>query len=148
MAKPSPKANTRRSSPAGGGVRRKAARAPARSDAERALRESEERFRATFEQAAVGVAHTTTEGRFLQVNGRLCQMLGYGLDELLTLTTRDVTHLEDRDRQDELRQELLSGQRVSFAAEKRYVRKDGSELWVNRTVTLARRPSSGVRYLI
>ena len=148
MAKPSPKASTRRSSPAGAKAKRGASRAAARGDAASALRESEERFRATFEQAAVGVAHTTTEGRFLQVNGKLCQMLGYGSNELLELTTRDITHREDRDKQDDLRRELLSGQRLSFAAEKRYVRKDGSEIWVNRTVTLARRTSTGARYLI
>ncbi len=147
MAKPSPKTSTKRSASAGR-AQRAARRAPVQGEAERALRESEERFRATFEQAAVGVAHTTIEGRFLQVNGRLCQMLGYVPAELLELTTRDLTHRDDRDKQDELRQELLSGQRLSFAAEKRYVRKNGTELWVNRTVTLARRPSTGARYLI
>ncbi|MBI3045513.1 MAG: PAS domain S-box protein [Betaproteobacteria bacterium] len=119
-----------------------------RTRAKQALRESEERFRATFEQAAVGVAHTTTEGRFLQVNNKLCQIVGYTSAELLALTTRDLTHPEDRDGQDVLRLELLSGRRASFAAEKRYRRKDGSEIWVNRTVTLARSPTSGARYLI
>ncbi len=116
--------------------------------AEQALRESEERFRATFEQAAVGVAHTTTEGRFLQVNSKLCQIVGYTAAELLGLTTRDLTHPDDRDRQDMLRQELLAGRRASFAAEKRYRRKDGTEIWVNRTVTLARSPTTGAPYLI
>jgi diguanylate cyclase (GGDEF)-like protein/PAS domain S-box-containing protein len=147
VARPSPKTSIKRSASARR-ARRGGSRAPGANDAERALRESEERFRATFEQAAVGVAHTTTEGRFLQVNGRLCGMLGYEPAELLALTTRDITHREDRDKQDELRQELLAGERLSFAAEKRYLRKNGSELWVNRTVTLARRPSSDERYLI
>ncbi len=134
-------------------AKRESGRAPAhgvaeRARAQRALRESEERFHATFEQAAFGVAHTTTEGEFLQVNGRLCQILGYTAEELLVMKTRDVTHPDDRDKQDALRRELVSGQRLSFAAEKRYVRKDGSDIWVNRTVTLARRSSTGARYLI
>ena len=58
----------------------------------RAPQDMEEYFRATFEQAAVGIAHTTTEGQFLQVNGKLCEMLGYTSTELLGLTTRDLTH--------------------------------------------------------
>jgi len=114
----------------------------------RAPQDMEEYFRATFEQAAVGIAHTTTEGQFLQVNGKLCGMLGYASTELLRLTTRDVTHPDDRDRQDALRLELLNGQRAFFAVEKRYLRKDGAVLWVNRTVTLAHRPTTGEPYLI
>ena len=118
------------------------------SRAGRAPQEKEEYFRATFEQAAVGIAHTTTEGRFLQVNGKLCEMLGYTSAELLGLTTRDLTHPGDRDRQDALRLELLSGRSSFFAVEKRYLRKDGAVLWVNRTVTLAHRPATGEPYLI
>lgn len=114
----------------------------------RAPQENEEYFRATFEQAPVGIAHTTTEGQFLQVNGKLCEMLGYTSTELLGLTTRDLTHPDDRDRQDALRLELLSGQRAFFAVEKRYLRKDGAVLWVNRTVTLAHRPATSEPYLI
>ena len=114
----------------------------------RAPQDMEEYFRATFEQAAVGIAHTTTEGQFLQVNGKLCEMLGYTSTELLGLTTRDLTHPDDRDRQDALRLELLNGQRAFFAVEKRYLRKDGAALWVNRTVTLAHRPGTGEPYLI
>jgi diguanylate cyclase (GGDEF)-like protein/PAS domain S-box-containing protein len=119
-----------------------------RAQAENALRQSEERFRATFEQAAVGVAHTTTEGRFLQVNGKLCEMLGYSSTELLTMATRDLTHPDDRDQHDDLRQDLVSGQRSSFAVEKRYVRKNGAVIWVNRTVTSAHHPTSREPYLI
>src|SRR5262245_52664304 len=83
-----------------GAKRQPAARGPAVPPrALQALRESEERFRATFEQAAFGVAHTTTDGRILQANGRLCQMLGYAPAELLTLTTRELAHPDDRGKQ-------------------------------------------------
>ena len=111
-------------------------------------KEAESRFEATFNQAAVGIVHTTEEGHIIEVNGKLCEMLGYTAEELAARSTRDLTHPEDRDRQDELRRELLSGARRFFNSEKRYVRKDGAVIWVNRTVTLAHRSDTGGRYLI
>ena len=111
-------------------------------------KEAERRFEATFDQAAVGIAHTTEDGSIVEVNNKLCEILGYTRDELARLSTRDLTHPDDRDRQDALRVELLSGKRRFFTSEKRYVRKDGSAIWVNRTVTLAHRESTGERYLI
>jgi len=119
-----------------------------RERATRALRDSEERFRATFEQAAVGIAHTTTDNRILEVNQKLCDILGYTAQELRQLKTRDLTLPEDRDTQDRLRQEVIAGERPYFQAEKRYVRKDGRTIWVNRTVTLARQAAGGEPYLI
>ena len=109
---------------------------------------ADDRFRAAFESAPVGLALTTTEGRFLQVNAQLCEMLGYTNSELLELSTRDLTHPDDRDSQDALRLELLAGRRSSFAVEKRYRRKDGAPIWVNRVVTISGRPLAGEQYLI
>ena len=111
-------------------------------------KEAENRFEATFNQAAVGIAHTTEEGRIIEVNRKLCDILGYSSEELVERSTRDLTHPDDRDRQDALRIELLSGRRPFFSSEKRYVRKEGTVIWVNRTVTLAHRTASGKRYLI
>jgi len=111
-------------------------------------KEAENRFEATFNQAAVGIAHTTEDGKIIEVNRKLCEMLGYRPEELIGRATRELTHPEDRDRQDALRLELLSGQRDFFSSEKRYQRKDGGVLWVNRTVTLAHRTATGGRYLI
>jgi diguanylate cyclase (GGDEF)-like protein/PAS domain S-box-containing protein len=111
-------------------------------------KEAEARFEATFNQAAVGIAHTTEDGTIVEVNRKLCEILGYSAEELAQLSTRDLTHPDDRDRQDELRRELLSGERQFFKSEKRYVRKDGTAVWVNRTVTLGHRTSTGERYLI
>ena len=62
---------------------------------ETALRESEERFRATFEQAAVGISHVGLDGRWLRVNNRLCEITGYSRDELLAMTFQDLTLPED-----------------------------------------------------
>lgn len=105
-------------------------------------------YRASFEQISVGIAHTTLSGKFLQANALLRALLGYSAAELRRLTTRDLTHADDRDLHDAMRIDLLNGKLDSFTAEKRYVRKDGVQIWVKRAVTLARRSPGGPRYLI
>ncbi|MBY0270836.1 MAG: PAS domain S-box protein [Burkholderiales bacterium] len=105
------------------------------------------RLQSLFDQIAVGIAYTTTDGRILGSNRKLSEMLGYSAAELLGMTTRDLTHPEDRDQQDQMRRELLDGTRSHFSGEKRYVRKDGSDFWVSRTVAHAQTPD-GEPYLI
>ena len=106
----------------------------ARTRAEQALRESEARYRAIFEQAAVGVSLVERRtGRFLQVNGPLCEMLGRSREELLARTWRDVTYPEDAGGNEEgVRRMHETG--AVYRAEKRYVRKDGSSFWASVTV--------------
>ena len=116
--------------------------------AEAALREGEERFRATFEQAAVGVAHVGLDGRWLRVNERLCQMVGYSREELLQLTSIDVTHSGDRDLSREYLRQMLTGELTSLATETRYVRKDGTLVWVGLTTSVLRDEGGKPRYLI
>jgi diguanylate cyclase (GGDEF)-like protein/PAS domain S-box-containing protein len=111
-------------------------------------KEVEERLQALFTQAAVGIAHTTADGTILEANGKLAEILGYPSLALRGMTTRELTHPEDRDRQNALRLELLAGARRSFSGEKRCVRADGRVIWVHRTVTLARQAASGAPYLI
>lgn len=106
--------------------------------AREALANSEARFRGAFEQAAIGMAHTSMDRRFLQVNQRFCDMLGYTREELVEKAATDFTHPEDRGSATIDRQRLLAGEAESLSAEKRYLRKDGSVLWVNRTVSLVR----------
>jgi PAS domain S-box-containing protein len=103
-----------------------------------ALRESERRFRAIFDQAAVGVALTGLDGRWLLVNERLCEMLGYERDELLQRTFADVTHPADLEGSLESMRRHLAGEVRIDTMDKRYVRKDGSTVWVTRSVTLIR----------
>src|SRR5918998_1428851 len=81
-----------------------------RMQAERALRENEERFRATFEQAAVGVAHVSPHGSWLRVNQKLCEILGYAREELLERTYQDITHPDDLEDYLERQGQLLSGE--------------------------------------
>jgi PAS domain S-box-containing protein len=112
------------------------------------LEESEERFRATFEQAAVGIAHVGTDGRWLRVNQKLCDIVGYGPDELLALTFQDITHPDDLEADLAQVRRLLAGEIGTYAMEKRYFRKDRSQVWINLTVSLVRTPRGDPKYFI
>lgn len=121
------------------------------SDRERhaaALRESEARFRATFENAAVGIAHVAPDGDWLRVNSKLCSILGYTQDELARLSFQDITHPEDLDKDLSLLADVLDGSIDEYEMEKRYRRKDGSIVWVNLTVGCVRDGAGSVSYLI
>src|ERR687893_700632 len=115
---------------------------------EEILRESEERFRATFEHAAVGAAQVGIDGRWLRVNRRLCEIVGYTQEELLGMTFADITHPDDLKADREQMRAMLRGESQIYSTEKRYVRKDGSPVWVNLTVSLVREASGEPRYFI
>ena len=104
--------------------------------AEDALRESEKLFRATFNQAAVGIAHTGLNGRWLRVNQKFCEILGYSEEELMGLDIRAITHPDDLATSATYLQLLLDGKLENYSLEKRYLRKDGSTVWVNITVSM------------
>lgn len=104
----------------------------------KALATSEARFRAAFEQAAIGIAHISLDRRYVEVNQKFCEMMGYTRDELAGRHANSITYPEDREQGNGYRHRLLSGESASLSAEKRYVRKDGSLVWVNRTVSLVR----------
>jgi PAS domain S-box-containing protein len=101
-----------------------------------ALRENAERLHAMFHQAAVGIAMGSLEGRFLEANQKLSDILGYSIEELRKLTFLDVTHIEDLERSRLNTQRLLGGEIADLVYEKRYVRKDGTPVWSLTTVTL------------
>jgi PAS domain S-box-containing protein len=103
-----------------------------------ALRESEEQFRATFEQAAVGLAHTAPDGRLLRVNNRLAEITGYSRQELLTLRFQDISYPEDLAAAQVQIDRLLAGEAAAVTLEKRYRRKDGSLVWVTLKSSLRR----------
>jgi diguanylate cyclase (GGDEF)-like protein/PAS domain S-box-containing protein len=102
------------------------------------LRESEERYSSTMELAAIGIAHVGLEGRFLYANPQLCEMLGYTEHELLQMTVKGVSHIDDVGTTDELRERLRAGEIDSFKTEKRYLRKDGTPVWVGLTIAAKR----------
>jgi PAS domain S-box-containing protein len=105
--------------------------------AQAALQESETRFRAVFEQASVGIAirELTERPRFLRVNRKLCEILGYPESELLQKTTTELTVDEDLDSTVQMNRQLMSGGITSYSRRKRYRRKDGTPIWVNLSVS-------------
>ena len=115
---------------------------------EEVLRESEERFRATFEHAAIGAAHVGIDGRWLRVNRRLSEIVGYEREELLQKTFQDITHPDDLEGDLEQMRLLLQGELQTYTMEKRYLRKGDSEVWVNLTVSLVRDASGEPAYFI
>lgn len=103
---------------------------------EQALRESERRFRVLFENAGVGVAHgDTNTRRFLRVNQKYCDILGYTREELENLDFATITYPEDLQKNLDLLEQLKRGEIPEFTMEKRYIRKDGSLVWVLLTVS-------------
>ncbi|HXM82471.1 MAG TPA: diguanylate cyclase [Burkholderiales bacterium] len=113
-----------------------------------ALRESEERFRRTFELAGSGVAHIGMDRRFLLVNRRLCEILGYSEDELMRLTGRQISHPDDLDLINAQRPRLYAGEIDAVRVEKRYLRKDGSVIWVALTMVVERDAAGEPQYEI
>jgi PAS domain S-box-containing protein len=112
------------------------------------LRESEERFRATFEHAAIGAAQVGIDGRWLRVNQRLGEIVGYEPEELLQTTFQEITHPEDLEKDLAHMRRLLADELRTYTMEKRYLRRDGSIVWVNLTVSLMRDASGEPAYFI
>ena len=106
-----------------------------RLDAEKVLRESEERFRSAMNHAPIGMAIVSLEGRFMQVNHALCDIVGYEAEELARLTYNDITHPDDLEAGPANAQRLLNGEIGFLQIEKRYIHKDGQIVWVQVTTS-------------
>jgi PAS domain S-box-containing protein len=119
-----------------------------RKRAEIALRDSEERFRAIFEQAAVGIAKTALCGQFMRVNPGFCQIVRYAESELLQKNWQAITHPDDIEADKEYVSSLLSGNIQTFSLEKRLVCKDEAVRWANVTVSAMRDAKGTPQYLI
>ncbi|MEI7554894.1 PAS domain S-box protein [Candidatus Chlorohelix sp.] len=117
-------------------------------EAEKALRESEERFKIIFEQAAVGIILIQLDKHFAAANPRLCEMLGYTAEELSKMRTIDYTYPEDLPVERQLGEQMLAGEIPHFTYQKRYVRKDGSLLWANLSVSTTRNPDGKPKLII
>lgn len=98
-----------------------------------ALRESEERFRAMFNQAAVGITLVGLDGRFLQINPALCEITGYSHEELIQMNFQEITHPDDLEVDWENARRVVAKEISGYSLEKRYIRKDGSIVWANLT---------------
>jgi PAS domain S-box-containing protein len=112
------------------------------------LQESEKRFRAAFEQAAVGMVQADLTGRLVRVNQAFCNLLGYSATELCAKTYADITHPADLAQDQANVICLLAGEVPSFVMEKRYLRSDGAVVWSNLTVSLIRDSVGEPQYFI
>ena len=102
------------------------------------LGRSEQRYRETFDEAPIGIALVGMNGRWLQVNRALCEIVGYAEAELLALTFQDITHPDDLDADLGLLHDVLGGDRRTYQMEKRYLHKQGHVIWVKLSVSLIR----------
>lgn len=112
------------------------------------LQRTEALFEQTFSQAAVGMALVSLEGYWLRVNPRICEMLGYSERELLDRTFQDITYREDLLTDLGLLKRLLAHEIDTYSMEKRYIRSDGSRIWVQLTVSLNRLPNGEPHHFI
>lgn len=118
----------------------------ARVQAETVLRESEERFRVAFNQAAVGLAHVAPNGRWLMVNNKFCEIVGYTRKELLGMHIGDITHPEDALTDLAIAQSMVAGDSEEKTREKRYRHKSGYYIWVNVTSSMVREADGKPKY--
>ena len=112
------------------------------------LQESEQRFRVTFDQAAIGITHVAPDGRWLRVNQKFCEIVGYTPTDLTKLTFQEVTSPEDLNADLGYVERMLAGKIQTYSMQKRYIQKSGSLIWVNITVSLARGPHDEPKYFI
>ena len=119
-----------------------------RKRAEAVLRESEEKFRRSFDQSPIGASILALDYRFLRVNDALCRITGYAESEMLEKTMVEITHPEDVAETIEWAQRLLSGELDRYEIDKRYVRQDGGTVWVHLSVRLIRDEAGRPLYLM
>lgn len=105
-------------------------------------------FQATFNQAAVGIAHVSLGGNWLRVNDKICQIVGYSREELMDLTFQDITHADDLNLDLANSKLMLTGEIATYSMEKRYLHKLGAIVWVRLTVSLTKKPDSSPDYFI
>jgi PAS domain S-box-containing protein len=117
-------------------------------EAKHAVAESEARLRAMFENAAVGVAHVTPDGRWLRVNKAMSRILGWPAEELVTKSFREITHPDDLAVELAHLDQLRDGVIDSYSMDKRNLRKDGTTVWIRRTVSCVRSSDGSVDYLV
>ena len=119
-----------------------------RQQREANLEESEARFRATFDEAAIGMALVRKDGTFSRANVALCRSLGYTEAELKEMNFQQLTHPDDLEKDLSLLGEVIAGARQSYQMEKRYIRKGGEVIWALLSVATVRDHDGGVRYFI
>lgn len=119
-----------------------------RKQAETALKQSKARLQATFDQAAVGIVQADIQGRFIQVNQKFCEIVGYSEEEILFRSFTTITHPDDLTVDYANVQRVLQGEISTFTIEKRYIHKNGTIVWVLLAVSLVRNEVGEPEYFI
>ncbi len=119
-----------------------------RKVAEEHLKKSKEKYQGYFEIGSIGICVTSPEKGWVEVNDRLCQMLGYTKEELMALTWVELTHPDDIDSDLELFNQVVSGKRDAYELDKRFVRKDGTTVHTTLSVTCQRNPDGSVHQFL
>ena len=119
-----------------------------RKRAEAALREAEERFRTSFEEAPVGIALATLDGRFLKVNRALCEILGYAREQLEATGFESITHPDDLARERESRHLLVEGESSRYRAERTFIHSEGHPVPIDLSVAVVRDADDSPQYFL
>lgn len=112
------------------------------------LQQSEEQFKGAFENSAVGMALINDEGYFIEVNQRLCEMFGYSNVDIKSKSYNEITHPEDLETDLEFKEKLDRGELGSLNLEKRFVHKNGTDVWVHMSVSIARDNKGEIKHYI
>jgi PAS domain S-box-containing protein len=112
------------------------------------LLQSEEQFKGAFENSAVGMALVNTEGTYIEVNDRLCKMLGYSNQEMKYLKFQEITHYEDLTLDLDFKEKLDNGKISNFSSEKRFIHKNKSIIWAHMSVSVAKNDKNKIKYYI
>ena len=112
------------------------------------LRQSEEQFKGAFDYSPVGMALVDVEGKYIEINERLCEMLGYSNQEMKLLTFQEITFLEDLKADLDYKKNLDSGKIANFSSEKRFIHKNKSILWAHISVSLVKKSKNEIYYVV
>ncbi len=115
---------------------------------EEALNQANQRFRSAFDDAAIGMAIVSPEGRWMRANRALAELTGYPIEQLVGKGFADITHPDDLPTDVEALREMLDGVRDRFQTEKRYIHADGRVIWVSLSTTIVRDSAGGPQYLL
>ena len=119
-----------------------------RRSSEEALNQANQRFRSAFDDAAIGMAIVSPEGRWMRANRALSELTGYPVEELVGKDFADITHPEDLPKDVEALQEMIDGQRDRFQTQKRYIHADGRVIWISLNTTIVRDGTGEPLYLL
>jgi PAS domain S-box-containing protein len=119
-----------------------------RKNDEESIRKNEAQFRSYFESSIAGIAITSPKTGWIEVNDRLCEILGYSKDELLKLTWTELTHPDDLNIDLENFNNVLEGKIEGYSIDKRFIRKDGNFVWTSLSVRCVRYADGNVDYFV